>query len=44
MDNGEPIMATDPDSEAGRAYAALAEQIAVELAPKRRYSKALRLG
>jgi ATP-binding protein involved in chromosome partitioning len=42
-DEGKPIAATDPDGEAGRAFAALAERIDVELAPKRRYNAGLKL-
>jgi ATP-binding protein involved in chromosome partitioning len=42
-DEGRPIAATAPDSEAGRAFAALAERIDVELAPKRRYNAGLKL-
>ena len=32
-DAGHPIAAVDPDSEAGRAFAVIAERIDVELAP-----------
>lgn len=42
-DHGRPITAVDPDSEAGRAFRAIAERIAVELAPKRRYNPALKI-
>ena len=42
-DNGQPITAVEPDSEAGRAFRALAERVAVELAPKRVYNPALRI-
>ena len=42
-DQGAPIMSTDPEGEAGRVFAAMAETIDVELAPKRRYSSALNL-
>ena len=35
-DSGDPIAAADPDSEAGAAFAAIAEQIAVDLAPTKR--------
>jgi ATP-binding protein involved in chromosome partitioning len=42
-DTGMPIMATDPDGEAGTVFAAMAESIDTELAPKRRYSSALNL-
>jgi ATP-binding protein involved in chromosome partitioning len=34
-DEGKPIAAIEPDSEAGRAFAALAERVAVELKPKK---------
>jgi ATP-binding protein involved in chromosome partitioning len=44
MDTGNPIMATDPDSEAGRAYAAIAEKIVTELGPTRIYKRELRIG
>jgi ATP-binding protein involved in chromosome partitioning len=42
-DDGRPIAATDPDSEAGRAFHELAERIAVELRPRKVYSDALRV-
>ena len=42
-DTGKPVAALDPDGEAGRAFASLAEQIDVELAPTRRYSPGLKL-
>ena len=42
-DTGKPIMAMKPDSEAGQIFAAMAEKIDVELAPKRRYTKKLNL-
>ncbi len=42
-DEGRPIAAEDPDGEAGRAFAAIAEQVDVTLAPKRRYRSALKL-
>ena len=42
-DVGRPIVAVDPDSEAARAVAALAEVIDLELAPTRRYNPGLRL-
>jgi ATP-binding protein involved in chromosome partitioning len=44
MDNGLPITVADPQSEASRAYAEIARKIAQDLAPKRRYNKALRIG
>lgn len=42
-DNGRPVAALDPEGEAGAAFAAIAERIDVELAPKRRYSAGLKL-
>jgi ATP-binding protein involved in chromosome partitioning len=42
-DNGRPIAATDPDSETGRAFHQLAEQIAVDLRPKKVFSEALKV-
>ena len=42
-DSGKPVAAIDPDGEGGRAFAAIAERIDVELAPTRRYNKALKL-
>jgi ATP-binding protein involved in chromosome partitioning len=42
-DTGAPIVATDPDSEASRAFAAIAERIDVELAPTRRFHPELKL-
>ena len=42
-DEGRPIAATDPDSEPGRAFHALAERIAVELRPKKVFSPALKV-
>jgi ATP-binding protein involved in chromosome partitioning len=44
MDIGLPITVSAPDSEASQAYAAIARTIAQDLAPKRRYNKALRIG
>ena len=40
---GKPVSAIDPDGEAGRAFAGLAEQVDVALAPKRRYNAGLKL-
>ena len=40
-DVGAPITVTEPDSEASRAFDALAETVAVDLAPKRIYRKEL---
>lgn len=42
-DHGRPIVATDPESEAGQVFAAIAETIDVELAPKRRYNAELKI-
>ncbi|HEX7094368.1 MAG TPA: Mrp/NBP35 family ATP-binding protein [Acidimicrobiales bacterium] len=42
-DSGHPIVAEQPDSEAGRIFAEIAERIAVELAPTRRYNPALKI-
>ncbi len=42
-DSGQPLVATDPDSEAGQVFAAIAESIDVELAPTRRYNPELKL-
>jgi ATP-binding protein involved in chromosome partitioning len=42
-DDGRPIAAVDPQSEAGAAFHALAERIAVELRPKKVFSDALRV-
>jgi ATP-binding protein involved in chromosome partitioning len=42
-DEGNPIVASDPDGEAGQVFASIAEQIDVELAPTRRYHPGLNL-
>ena len=42
-DEGRPVAALDPDGEAGRAFAAIAEEVDVALAPKRRYNAGLKL-
>lgn len=42
-DEGRPVVAVDPDSEAAGAIRALAEVIDLELAPTRRYNAGLRL-
>ena len=42
-DSGKPIMATNPTSEAGQIFAAMAEKIDVEMAPTRRFTKKLNL-
>jgi ATP-binding protein involved in chromosome partitioning len=43
-DTGLPIVASDPDGEAGRVFARIAESIDVELAPRRIYRSELRIG
>ncbi|MEJ7719750.1 MAG: Mrp/NBP35 family ATP-binding protein [Ilumatobacteraceae bacterium] len=42
-DTGRPIAAVDPDSEAGRAFTALAERVAVDLRPTRVYRSELQI-
>ena len=42
-DAGKPIVAVAPESDAARVFAAMAERIDEELAPKRRYTSALNL-
>jgi len=42
-DSGHPLVAEQPDSEAGKVFAEMAERIAVELAPTRRYNPALKI-
>jgi ATP-binding protein involved in chromosome partitioning len=42
-DNGRPIMVTEPDGEAARAFASIAERVEVELAPTRRFHPELKL-
>jgi ATP-binding protein involved in chromosome partitioning len=42
-DEGRPIAAVDAQSEAGRAFAAIAERVDVELAPTRRHHPELKL-
>lgn len=42
-DDGNPIVVANPESEAAKAFAAIAERIDVELAPTRRYSSALKI-
>ncbi len=42
-DTGQPLVATDPTSEAGAVFAAMAETIAVDLAPKRRFHPDLKI-
>lgn len=42
-DEGLPIMVTEPDSEAAAAFARIAEQIDVDLAPTRKYNPGLKI-
>jgi ATP-binding protein involved in chromosome partitioning len=42
-DSGQPLLAYDPQSEAGTVFARIAEQIDVELAPTRRYRPELKI-
>jgi len=42
-DSGHPLVAEQPNSEAGQIFAEIAERIAVELAPTRRYNPALKI-
>ncbi len=42
-DRGQPIAAAQPDGEAGRVFAAMAERVDVELAPTRRFHPELKL-
>jgi len=42
-DNGRPLVATDPTSEAGAVFASIAEAIDVDLAPTRRYNAELKI-
>nr|MBA3288070.1 sodium:proton antiporter [Acidimicrobiia bacterium] len=42
-DDGRPIAAVDPDSEAGRVFHELAERVAVELRPNKVFSPALKV-
>jgi ATP-binding protein involved in chromosome partitioning len=42
-DDGRPIVAVDPGSEAAQAFIAIAERIDVELAPKRVYRSELKI-
>jgi len=42
-DVGAPIVVTEPDSEAARAFVDIAERIDVELAPTRRFHPELKL-
>jgi ATP-binding protein involved in chromosome partitioning len=42
-DAGRPITAVDPDSDAAQAFRTIAERIAVDLAPRKLFSPALRI-
>jgi ATP-binding protein involved in chromosome partitioning len=42
-DIGRPIVVTDPESEASRAFRNIAERVAVELAPRKVFNKALKI-
>jgi len=42
-DEGRPIVLTEPDGEAARAFGSIAEEIDVNLAPTRRYHRELKL-
>src|SRR3954453_2010915 len=42
-DNGHPIVTVDPDGEVAQVFAALAEQLDVDLAPKRIYNPQLKI-
>jgi ATP-binding protein involved in chromosome partitioning len=42
-DDGRPIAAVDPDSEAGRAFHEIARRIAVDLKPKKIFSPSLKI-
>ena len=42
-DGGRPVAAADPEGEAGRAFAAIAEEVDVALAPTRRYHAGLKI-
>ena len=42
-DNGRPITAVDPDSEAARAFQEMARRIAVDLKPKKIFSPSLKI-
>ena len=43
-DTGRPITAVDPDSESAQAFFALADQVAVDLKPRKVFSPALKIG
>ena len=42
-DNGRPITAVDPDSEAAACFRRMAERVAVEMAPRKIFSPQLRI-
>ena len=42
-DDGRPITAVDPDSEAAQIFLRMAERVAVELAPRKVFSPQLRI-
>jgi ATP-binding protein involved in chromosome partitioning len=42
-DTGRPIVLSEPDGVAAQAFARIAEQVEVDLAPTRRYRKALKI-
>ena len=42
-DEGRPIVAVDPENEASKVFASIAERIEVELAPKRIYRTELKI-
>ncbi len=42
-DDGRPITAVDPESEAAQVFRSMAERIAVELAPTRKYRRELKI-
>ena len=42
-DDGQPITAVDPDSEAAKPFRAIAEQIAVDLKPRKIFSSQLKV-
>ncbi len=42
-DNGRPITAVDPESESARMFQAIAQQIAVDMKPKKVFSDKLKV-
>ncbi len=42
-DNGEPIVVSNPSDPASRVFAAMAERLDVEMAPKRIYRTELKI-